>query len=191
MAYLLEMLYCKLPTDLTAIIPGKCEKYIHCVPSQNIQFLSGLEVYHRGSVCGDWLPGTTAATYRARKEVLKRAGHKLCWPLTLTTAVVVVLIRSIAFYAVFLGNMVSAVFKEIHTEKCKKRLIYFSFGCSCSWKRCKTPYLPTAHSFENAAGEHSWTKLKELCGPPLSWEASLLFDLTSFTFFSFFLLLSK
>lgn len=98
------------------------------------------------------------------------------------SGMVLILIYSIAFYTVFLGNMVNVLFREIHTEKCKKLLFFFSFICSCSWKRCKTPYLPTAHSSENAAGEHSWAKLKELFGPTLSWETGLLFDLTSFTF---------
>lgn len=124
LAYLLEMLYCKPPTNWPHINAGKHEKYIHCVPSQNAQFLSSLEVYHWGWIWGQ--PGATAATYRAGKEVLKRTGNKPCWSLTVTDMVVMPT-HSVAFYAVFLGNMVSALFREIHTEKYKKLLSFFFF----------------------------------------------------------------
>lgn len=97
-------------------------------------------------------PGAIAATYRTRKGAQENRAQAMLVP---NSGMVVILIHSIAFYTVFLGNMVSVLFREIHTEKCKKLLFFFSFVCSCSWKRCKTPYLPTAHSSENAAGEHS------------------------------------
>lgn len=119
------MLYCKLATSWP-----QCHKpwetwkiYSLCSFSKYSVPVRPWGVSQRVRLWGQ--PDATAATYRARKEVLKGAGHKLCWLLTLTTAVVVVLIHSIAFYTVFLGNMVSAVFKWIHTEKCKKLLLFF------------------------------------------------------------------
>lgn len=102
---------------------------------------------------------------RARKEVLKRKGHKPCWSLILTTGVIVVLIHSIAFYAVFLGNMVSAVFREIHTEKCKKTCLFFSFIFSCSWKRCKTPYFPQPTLLKMLQESTPEPSLKSSLGP--------------------------
>lgn len=177
------MLYCKLATSWP-----QCHKpwetwkiYSLCSFSKYSVPVRPWGVSQRVRLWGQ--PGATAATYRARKEVLKGAGHKLCWPLTLTTAVVVVLIHSIAFYTVFLGNMVSAVFKGIHTEKCKKLLLFFFWllmflekmqntiptHSPLFWKCCRRTLLSQA-----------W---RALWAPSqLRWEAGLLFDLTSFTF---------
>lgn len=83
--------------------------------------------------------------------------------------------------------MVSALFREIHTAKCKK-LFFFSFICSYFCKRCKTPHpQPTLLKMmqENTPGP----SLNSSLGPLSAGEqAFCVIFLTPFTFSSLFFL---